>query len=196
MSTSAYQPAPASSIFCASCSTANRVGTAFCRGCGGPLCPNCGAVFEPPAKFCDSCGAARTAQTAPASPATDWDPFEPRTAQLSDQPPSSELKPRTQRGFEPPISRLPNAPALPQPSQSSSRRFGLQSESKRISGPASKWAPVRWILAVIVGVPGLYFCYVGLSVRHSPETLLTGLALIVIALLLSPWRLKKRSTSR
>ena len=44
---------------CPSCSTENREGAKFCRGCGNPLalaCPACGAAITPGQVFCDECG--------------------------------------------------------------------------------------------------------------------------------------------
>lgn len=45
---------------CSQCSTANAVGTRFCKQCGnkiGDECPKCGKLIEAAAKFCAICGA-------------------------------------------------------------------------------------------------------------------------------------------
>ena len=53
-----------SSVVCAHCNTANKVGAPNCESCGAPLgdvqpmsCHKCGNVMPPKSKFCANCGA-------------------------------------------------------------------------------------------------------------------------------------------
>jgi hypothetical protein len=52
-------------VTCPYCQTANKLGTADCENCGGPLgeaqpvsCPKCGNVMPPKSLFCANCGTA------------------------------------------------------------------------------------------------------------------------------------------
>ena len=74
---------------CSKCGSDNREGRKFCTSCGAPFvtaCPKCAAPIERDERFCGECGV-EIGAPAPNAP----DITQPRTVQLSDAIPTTEI---------------------------------------------------------------------------------------------------------
>jgi hypothetical protein len=107
-----------------------------------PYCENCGSTLNPNAKFCGSCGAART-------PAATEAPTEKKPAPKKEQPqtvPTPTVKPKRERlnYYSPPIGVAPSAPMpimTPQPQIFVPQNPAYQAPPQYVSAPLQNFQP-------------------------------------------------------